>query len=906
MEQETQAFRLQSVATEFNVKWSRIYEELEKAGLHPEKKAPTAKISSAAYDYVRQLFQKDRSEKEKATQIGISSRPEKEKRETAATVTAPPPPPPPPPPVMEEKPVEKVTLTTKSLDGLKVVSRVDLDQEEKPATGRRRTKKAAPEAESQPVQTPSSEAPAAEPPRSEPITEPPAAQQPEMISLKQTPLPGPKILGTVTLPVPDKVVRSKTAEPVDKTPKEPVKESPAIKRQRKRIYPGKGTPLQERLPLRTDRDKPRTPPITTNKEIPDEVLEKSVSDRIREIKLRISTPGKVKPKAKPRPSMPSGAVQADSLKAQSETSEANVLLVTEFVSPHELAELLNVPANEIIQKCLELGRIVSINQRLEADLIEFIAYDYGRKVQFISLEEKESMEEQEQQDDPALLQPRPPVVTIMGHVDHGKTSLLDFIRQTNVVAGEKGGITQHIGAYEVTLDNDKKLTFLDTPGHEAFTAMRARGAKLTDVAVIVIAADDGVMPQTREAISHAQAAEVPMIFAFNKMDKPGASADRIRQQLADMNILVEEWGGKYQTQEISAKTGAGVNELLEKILLEAELLNLKANPNKKAAGTVIEATKDRGKGYVANLLVQEGTLRIGDVLVAGAQFGRIKNMFNERGHRITEAGPSTPVQILGLEGLPQAGEKFKVYESEQKARELALKRQQILREQGLRTRKHITLEEIGRRRALGNFKELNVILKADFDGSLQALTDEILKLSKPEISIKIIHRAVGQINENDVNLALTSDAIIIGFQVRPSAQARKLAEKEKIDIRLYSVIYQAIEELQSAMEGMLEPSIVEKLMGVADVKQVFRIKKVGTVAGCQVTEGKIQRSNKVRLVRDGIVVFTGEMLALKRFKDDVREVLTGQECGISLKNFNDIKEGDIIEAFEQEEVRRKL
>jgi translation initiation factor IF-2 len=494
----------------------------------------------------------------------------------------------------------------------------------------------------------------------------------------------------------------------------------------------------------------------------------------------------------------------------------------------------------------------------------------------------------------------------MGHVDHGKTSLLDYIRQSNVVAGEKGGITQHIGAYEVILENQRKITFLDTPGHEAFTAMRARGAKITDIAVIVIAADDAVMPQTKEAVSHAQAAGVPMIFAFNKMDKPGVTADRIRQQLAEMNILVEEWGGKFQTQEISAKLGTGVESLLDKILLESDLLELKSNPDKLSTGTVIEATLDKGRGYVATLLVQHGTLNIGDAIVAGSNYARIKAMYNERGIRIKHAGPAVPVQILGLDGAPQAGEKFKEFVDEHDAKQVAYKRQQIVREQGIRTKKHITLDEIGRRLALGNFKELNVIVKGDFDGSVEALTDSMQKLSNPEIQVNVVLKAVGQITESDVLLASASDAIIIGFQVRPSVSARKLAEKENIEIRLYSIIYDAIDELKSAMEGMLEPKIEELITGIAEVREVFNITKFGKVAGCFMTEGKILRTTRARLIRDGIVIYTGEISALKRFKDDVKEVVSGQDCGISIKNFSDYKAGDNIEGFEEKEVKRTL
>ncbi|HXH18326.1 MAG TPA: translation initiation factor IF-2, partial [Chitinophagales bacterium] len=591
--------------------------------------------------------------------------------------------------------------------------------------------------------------------------------------------------------------------------------------------------------------------------------------------------------------------------AQAEASESNILQVTEFISVSELASLMNVSATEVISKCLKLGIMVSINQRLDAEVIELVADEFGYKVKFISVADQlEEVEEEEEA--PENLTERAPIVTVMGHVDHGKTSLLDFIRRTNVISQEAGGITQHIGAYEVTTDKGKKIVFLDTPGHEAFTAMRARGAKVTDIAVIVIAADDAVMPQTKEAISHAQAAGVPMIFAINKIDKEGANPDKIREQLANMNLLVEEWGGKYQSQEISAKKGINIDKLLDKILLEAELLELKANPNKPASGTVIEASLDKGRGYVATLLVQNGTLRVGDMVVAGTHYGKVKAMFNEKGEKRTESGPASAVLVLGLNGAPQAGEAFKVYEDEQEAKEVTSKREQILREQGLRTRKHITLDEIGRRLALGTFKELNVIVKGDVDGSVQAISDSLQKLSTPEIVVNVVHSAVGQITESDVLLASASDAIIVGFQVRPSVSARKLAEKENIEIRLYSVIYDAIEQIKTAMEGMLEPTIEEKILGNAEVKQVFKVSKAGTIAGCQVVEGKITNKSKLRVVRDGIVVYSGVIDTLKRFKDEVKEVVSGQECGIHIKDYNDVKVGDFLEAYEETEVKRTL
>jgi len=587
------------------------------------------------------------------------------------------------------------------------------------------------------------------------------------------------------------------------------------------------------------------------------------------------------------------------------------LQVTEFISVSELANLMDVSYAEVIGKCMSLGMMVSINQRLEADVIELVAGEFGYTVEFIGIDDAAEMEEEEEVDDPEDMLPRSPVVTIMGHVDHGKTSLLDYIRSANVVAGEAGGITQHIGAYQVTTAAGKKITFLDTPGHEAFTAMRARGAKAADVAVIVVAADDAVMPQTKEAISHAQAAGLPMVFAINKIDKDGANPEKIKEQLAGMNILVEDWGGKFQSQEISAKKGLNVDTLLEKIGLEAELLDLKANPDREASGSVIEASLDKGRGYVATVLVQSGTLRKGDLVVSGQYFGRVKAMFNERNKSIDEAPPSTPVLLLGLNGAPQAGEKFKVYEDESEAKEVANKRAQILREQGIRTKKHITLDEIGRRLALGNFKELNLIIKGDVDGSVEALSDSLQKLSTEEIAVRVVHKAVGAITESDVLLATASDAVIVGFNVRPSSQASRLAENEGVEIKTYSIIYNAIEEVKSAMEGLLEPKMVEKITANVEVRNVFKFDKA-TVAGCYVLDGKIYRNSRIRLVRDGIVIYpvgegaSAELASLKRFKDDVKEVPSSMECGLTIKNYNDIRVGDIVEAYEEEEVKRTL
>lgn len=648
-------------------------------------------------------------------------------------------------------------------------------------------------------------------------------------------------------------------------------------------------------------------PGNNNRRDDKEIDKKEIQDKIRETQARLAgNTGKGKNiKAKNRRDK-----RREAAEAADNDMQDNKLQVTEFVTVSELANLMDVSFADVISKCMGLGIMVSINQRLDAEVIELVAGEFNFEVEFTSIEDIE--EEDEEVDDEENLTPRAPIVTIMGHVDHGKTSLLDFIRRANVVAGEAGGITQHIGAYEVTIPNtDKHITFLDTPGHEAFTAMRARGAKVTDIAVIVVAADDAVMPQTKEAISHAQAANVPMIFAVNKIDKDGANPQKIYEQLSQMNLLVESWGGKYQSQELSAKQGLHVDELLEKILLEAEMLDLKANPKKESTGTIIEASLDKGRGYVATILVQNGTLRQGDLIVSGQYYGRVKAMFNERNQRVQVAPPSTPVVILGLNGAPQAGEKFKVYSDEAQAKEIATKRAQISREQGLRARKHITLDEIGRRLALGNFKELNIIIKGDVDGSVEALSDSLQKLSTPEVAVKIILKAVGQISEADVSLAAASDAILIGFNVRPSSQANKLAENEGVQIKQYSIIYKAIEEVKAAMEGLLEPTVQEKEVATVEIREVFKFDKA-TVAGCYVTEGKIKRDHKIKVFRDGILVFPrqegayAELLGLRRFKDDVKEVNYGYECGITFKNFNDMQQGDTIVAYEEEEVKRTL
>lgn len=635
-----------------------------------------------------------------------------------------------------------------------------------------------------------------------------------------------------------------------------------------------------------------------------EITNEDVDRQIKDTFARLGSKGKSQT-SKHRRDKRDAVQQKMQAEHEQEEKEKNILKLTEFVTVAELATMMDIGVTDIISACMSLGLFVSINQRLDAETITLVTDEFGYSVEFVSIDIQEAIEEEEEDSSENML-PRPPIVTVMGHVDHGKTSLLDYIRKANVIAGEAGGITQHIGAYNVKLNDGRAVTFLDTPGHEAFTAMRARGAQVTDIAIIIIAADDSVMPQTIEAINHASAAGVPIVFAINKIDKPGANPDKIREELAAMNYLVEEWGGKYQCQEIAAKKGLHIEELLEKVLLEAEMLDLKANPHKKAVGSIIESSLDKGRGYVATVLVQAGTLKVGDVILAGQYFGHVKAMFNERGGKLDKACPSEPALILGLNGAPQAGDKFNVMGNEKEARLLANKREQLQREQGLRTQKHITLDEIGRRIAIGNFQELNVIVKGDVDGSIEALSDSLIKLSTDEIQVNIIHKAVGQITEGDVLLAAASNAIIVGFQVRPSLSARKLAEKEQIDIRLYSVIYKAIEELKSAMEGMLSPEIKEEVIATVEVMETFNITKVGTIAGCIVRDGKIVRTSKIRIIRDGIVIHTGELGSLKRFKDDVKEVSKGFECGLNIANYNDIHVGDMIEAYQEVEVKKTL
>ncbi len=795
----------------------------------------------------------------------------------------------------------------------KVLGTIDLE-DLKPSKGKKKTTKKETGAEAEkpaeavaPAATVEPAVPTPAPPAAETATVPPAKEVPYRTEREK--LSGPTILGKIDLPV----------EAPKKKPVASSSETDRLGKKKKRKRTDKKVSSSDQPGVGQDVKKPgdqgagrRDGRPGDNRFKKDgrpsapkaEPTEKEIQDQIKATLARLSGAGS-KTKGSKYRKLKREAASQQAIEATAQTEgQQKVIKVTEFVSANELARLIGIPVTDIISSCMSLGMFVSINQRLDAETLSVVAEEFGCKVEFVSADVQEAI--QEKTDTPEDLKPRAPIVTVMGHVDHGKTSLLDHIRKTNVIAGEAGGITQHIGAYEVQLESGKAITFLDTPGHEAFTAMRARGAKVTDVAIIVVAADDSVMPQTVEAINHAQAAGVPIVFALNKVDKPDANPDRIKEQLSKMNILVEDWGGKYQCQDISAKKGTNIDLLLEKVLLEAELLDLKANPDKNAIGTVIESSLDKGRGYITTILVQAGTLHVGDIMLAGCHSGRVKAMFNERGQRMEAAGPSAPVMILGLSGAPQAGDTVNVMDDEREAREIANKRLQLQREQGIRTHKHITLDEIGRRLAIGNFKELNVIVKGDVDGSIEALSDSILKLSNPEIQLNVIHKSVGQITESDVLLASASNAIIIGFQVRPSVNARKLAEQEQIDIRLYSIIYDAINELKAAMEGMLAPEFEEKITCNIEIRETFNIPKAGTIAGCMVLDGKVTRNTKVRIVRDGIVVYTGELASLRRFKDDVKEVAAGYECGLNINKFNDIRVGDIIEGYEQVAVKRVL
>ncbi|MBK8494289.1 MAG: translation initiation factor IF-2 [Chitinophagaceae bacterium] len=948
--------RLMAAAKEFNIGTNTLIDFLVSKGINEELK-PTTKLSETMYRILQSEFQQDKVAHEKAMQIDLPkgasvSEPKKKKDELDISIkkdTRQK-----PLPAEAEKPAAEVTEEVKEpvkekiketakeaepaesaltkvkapeLETPKVLDKIDLDkidsstrpkksakkapeketeketeaekEEAKKAATAKKAKKAEPEKEAEAVVEIKAEVP---------VKEVKEDESPVIENIKAKKLTGPKIMGKIDLPVDN-----------DTRPKKGIDE----KRKRKRIpmekKPGAAVPpsTPPRRPGGSTTgtgasnragggrfNRPGTGTGTGTGRREDKVIDaKEIQDKLKETQAKLAGAGGRGKSLKAKYRKAKRDEHAEL--AGSGAEQGNKLQVTEYISVSELAGLMDVSFADVISKCMSLGIMVSINQRLEADVIELVASEFNFEVEFIGVEDAGDLDHDDEEDSEENLRPRAPIVTIMGHVDHGKTSLLDYIRNTNVIAGEAGGITQHIGAYEVTLKDGRNIAFLDTPGHEAFTAMRARGAKVTDIAVIVVAADDAVMPQTKEAISHAQAANVPMVFAINKMDKDGANPEKIKEQLAGMNVLVESWGGKFQSQEISAKSGMNVDLLMEKILLETDILELKANPNREASGTVIEATLDKGRGYVATILVQNGTLKVGDMIVSGQNFGKVKAMYNERNQRVEKAPPSTPVLILGLNGAPQAGETFKVYENESDARSNAYKRGQILREQGMRAKKHITLDEIGRRLALGSFKELNVIIKGDVDGSVEALSDSLQKLSTEEIVIKVIHKAVGAITESDVTLANASDAIIIGFNVRPSMHAAKLAEQEAIQIKLYSIIYNAIEEIKSAMEGMLEPSVEEKILGNVEIREVYKFDKA-SVAGCFVLDGKMARNNRIRLIRDGIVIFTGELGSLKRFKDDAKEVTSSMECGLTIRNYNDIKVGDIVEAFEEIEVKRTL
>jgi translation initiation factor IF-2 len=923
---ETNTPRLMAAAKEFNIGKDTLVDFLVTKGFPKDDLKPTSKLSEDMYRSLQLEFSSDKAAKAKSDAIEIpkgtaveakkkkdeeeilfkkDTRKKTEKEAVPEVKETPVVEKPEPTEKPEEAVKEKVKIEAPELEGPRILDKINLDEIESSTRPKKTSAKKPKEvAEPEPVV----EAAAVQEP--ETVEAPAATIVPELetetMKIEAPELEGPKIIGKIELPV-ETESRGRGGDEKRKRKRIPIEKKdaqgrpqPSIQRpqqggqQAPRQGGGRFTPI-------------KAGSVGRNREVK-EIDEKEIQNKIRETQAKLAgSGGRGKSlKAKYR-----RAKRDEISEGMGEGEGDNKLQLTEFISVSELASLMDVSFADVISKCMNLGIMVSINQRLDAEVIELVANEFGFEVEFIDMEKQMEMEESDEADDPEDLKSRSPIVTIMGHVDHGKTSLLDYIRNANVVAGEAGGITQHIGAYQVDLASGKSITFLDTPGHEAFTAMRARGAKVTDIAVIVVAADDAVMPQTKEAISHAQAAGVPMIFAVNKIDKDGANPQKIYEQLAGMNLLVEEWGGKYQSQEISAKQGLNVEKLLEKILLEAELLDLKANPDREANGTVVEATLDKGRGYVATVLVQNGTLEIGDLVVSGQYYGRVKAMVNERNKKEEAAPPSTPVLILGLNGAPQAGEKFRVYEDESEAKEVANRRAQILREQGIRTKKHITLDEIGRRLALGNFKELNIIIKGDVDGSVEALSDSLQKLSTQEIAVNVVHKAVGQITESDVLLATASDAIVLGFNVRPSLQANRLAETEGVQIKLYSIIYNAIEEIKSAMEGMLEPKIQEKIVANVEIREVYKFDKA-TVAGCYVLDGKISRNNKIRIIRDGIVEYpkgegqSAELGSLKRFKDDVKEVASNMECGLTIKNYNDIRVGDVIEAFEEEEVKRTL
>ncbi|MEN9346000.1 MAG: hypothetical protein RLZZ60_1469 [Bacteroidota bacterium] len=883
--------RLGKAASEFNVSTQTIIESLQKKGFAIENK-PTAKLTEEMYSYISSVFSSDKEAKEQSKSIGLKLK----KREDAVKteeVT--------PKAKTEEKPVAfepevktKATIEAsnteeQSEETPKAQSKTKTSESDKPGLvvkgkidlpGNKKKKEEV-------VETPKAVEPTPEPVSIVPETvEPIIEDDRELVKANLVELDGLTIKGKIELK-PEPVIKPKSHD-----------QDNLNREKRKRKTGAQKVNIQQEIRVNKG-------PHMKHNEPKKEITQKEIQEKLKNTLNKIDSSNRGKTtKSKFKRQKRDDHFQSRNAQRERQEQEDAILKVTEFLTANDLAKMMDVQVTQVISTCFSLGLMVSINQRLDAETITLVADEFGYEVEFVDAQDTIAIEEE--QDDPSTLVPRPPIVTVMGHVDHGKTSLLDYIRKANVIAGEAGGITQHIGAYEVQIPSGQKITFLDTPGHEAFTAMRARGAKVTDIAVIVIAADDSIMPQTREAISHAQAANVPMIFAINKVDKEGANPEKIREALSAMNILVEEWGGKFQSQEISAKKGLNIDKLLEKILLEAELLDLKANPNRKAKGTIVEARLDKGRGVVASVLIEAGTLKVGDHLVAGAHYAKVKALFNERNQRVDFAGPSTPVSMLGFSEAPSAGDPLIVLGSEDEAKDLANKREQLLREQGIRTTKHITLDEIGRRLAIGNFKELNLIIKGDVNGSVEALSDSLLNLSNKEVMVKVIHKGVGQITESDVLLASASDAIIIGFQVRPSSSAKKIAETEQIDIRHYSVIYQAIDEIKAAIEGMLSPEIKETVIGSVDVRDVFKITKVGTIAGCMVTDGKITRQAKIRVIRDGVVVHTGGIDSLKRFKDDVKDVVKGFECGISLKNYQDIQVGDVFEVFEETSIARKL
>ena len=880
---------------------STIVEYLASKGYEIESK-PNTKIEADAYEVLVEEFQDSKQLKEKSKLAGVTPG----KRETVSIkkeAVEPKKEEPKKEEPKEEKKKEDPTIkpSVEKKPGISVVGKIDLDKKKAEKEAPKEEKKEEPKKEEKPsekkeeVKAKEEETPKAkdEPKKEEPKEaedKKPKKDEVETIRTNVTKLGAPTVVGKIDLP--KETPKKKKKKPVMST--DPETETQQGRRKRKRIRSKVDVKQQQG-------QKGRKKQRRSNER--QEVSQEDIDRELKETLAKLSGGSKSKAAKNRRMKRDEHSRKAEE-RQQQEEQDSKILKLTEYVTVSDLANLMDVGPTEVISACMTLGIMVSINQRLDAETITIVAEEFGYEVEFTSAEVQESIQIEE--DKPEDLEDRAPIVTVMGHVDHGKTSLLDHIRKENVIAGEAGGITQHIGAYSVEISGGKRITFLDTPGHEAFTAMRARGAQVTDLAIIVVAADDDVMPQTKEAINHAQAAGIPMIFAINKIDRPEANPDKIKEQLANLNILVEDWGGKYQSQDISAKQGTNIEELLEKVLLEADLLELKANPNRNALGTVIESTLDKGRGYVTTLLVESGALRVGDAVLAGHYTGKVKAMFNERGQAVEEAGPSIPVSMLGLDGAPNAGDKFNVLDDEREARDIAHKREQLQREQGVRTQKHITLDEIGRRIAIGDFKELNIILKGDVDGSVEALADSLQKLSTDKIQVNVIHKAVGQITESDVLLATASDAIIVGFQVRPSGGARRLAEKEEIQIKIYSVIYAAIEEIKDAMEGMLSAKIEEKVVGNAEIRETFKISKVGTIAGCYVTDGKIHRNSHVRVIRDGIVVYTGDLGSLKRFKDDVKEVVKGYECGLNVEKFNDIKVGDVVEAFEEVEVKQTL